>query len=291
MGYWGTREDEDMIEDRRQRGSLTVEATIVLVIFIFGYATIITIGSFIHAQMIIQHGITQAARELSAYCYLVSKTGIMEDSERIHGEAGEFKNSTDDVIDTVVKLYDAVDQGTDHIVDTVKDADIDENSLQNKNLEDAYKSVQDVADVTQEEFNQIVSAANTMISTGNEYFSDPKAIMNGLASMAKDGALSAAKSYVIAAPVSKALVKKQVDLYGKNGKDKDILESLGVVNGINGLNFVGSTLFNDGKTITVQVSYTMKVEYPWFNKFQFHFIQAASTKAWGSETGGRPWRD
>lgn len=274
-----------MMEDRRQRGSLTVEATIVLVIFIFGYATIVTIGSFIRAQMIIQHGITQAAREFSAYCYLVSKTGIMEDSGRIHGEAGEFKKSTDNVIDTVVKLYDAVDQGTDHIVSAVQAVP------QNEDLEDAFNSVQDVADVTQEEFNQMVSAANTMVDTGSEYFSDPKAIMKGLGSVAKDGALSAAKSYVIAAPISKALVKKQVDLYGKNAKGKDILESLGVVNGINGLNFTGSTLFNDGKTITVQVSYTMKVEYPWFNKFQFHFIQTASTKAWGSETGGRPWRN
>lgn len=274
-----------MMEDRKQRGSLTVEATIVLIIFVFGYATIVTIGSFIRAQMIIQHGITQAAREFSAYCYLVSKTGIMEDSGRIHGESGEFKKSTDNVIDTVVKLYDAVDQGTDHIVSTVQTIP------QNGDLESALNSIQDVSDVTQEEFNQMVSAANTMVDTGSEYFSDPKAIMKGIGSVAKDGALSAAKSYVIAAPISKVLVKKQVDLYGKNAKGKDILESLGVVNGMNGINFTGSTLFNDGKTITIQASYTMKVEYPFFNQFQFHFIQTASTKAWGSETGGRPWRD
>lgn len=176
-----------MTEDKKQRGSLTVEATIVLVIFIFGYASIVTVGSFIRAQMIIQQGITQAAKEFSAYCYLVSKTGIMEDSGRIHGEAGEFKKSTDNVIDTVVKLYDAVDQGTDHIVSTVQAVP------QNGDLEAALDSVQNVNDVTQEEFNHMVSAANTMVDTGSEYFSDPKAILKGLGSVAKDGALSAAK--------------------------------------------------------------------------------------------------
>ena len=67
---------------------------IVLVIFIFGYAAIVSVTSFIRAQMIIQYSISQAAREISAYCYLVSKTGIMEDSGRVNAEAGEFKKST-----------------------------------------------------------------------------------------------------------------------------------------------------------------------------------------------------
>lgn len=45
---------------------------------------------------------------MSSYCYLVSKTGIMDDSHRLNSEAGSFKEDTDKVIDTVVKLYDAI---------------------------------------------------------------------------------------------------------------------------------------------------------------------------------------
>lgn len=269
----------------RQRGSLTVEAAIVLVIFIFGYASIVSITSFIRAQMIIQYGITQAARELSSYCYLVSKTGIMDDSGRINQEAGEFKKSTDNVIDTVVKLYDAVDQGTEHITNAVDEIP------QNEDLESIWNSVQDAGDVTQQEFQNMVTAANTLVDTSGDYFSDPKAILKGLGALAKDEALSAAKSYVIAAPISKALVKKQIALYGTDAEGRDILEKLGVVGGMDGLSFVGSTLFNDGETITVQVSYSMKVRYPGFDQKKFHFIQTASTKAWGSSTGGRPWRE
>lgn len=269
----------------RQKGSLTVEAAIVLVIFIFGYASIVSVTGFIRAQMIIQYGITQAAKEISSYCYIVSKTGIMDDSGRLNEEAGEFKKSTDNVIDTVVKLYDAVDQGTDHITNSVQAIP------ENGDLESLMNSMQSTGDVTQQEFQNMVTAANTMIDTGGDYFSDPKAILKGLGALAKDEALSAAKSYVIAAPISKALVKKQINLYGEDSEGRDILEKLGVVDGMDGLNFVGSTLFNDGETITVQVSYTMKVRYPGFDQKEFHFVQTASTKAWGSSTGGRPWRE
>lgn len=270
---------------RKEKGSLTVEASIILVIFIFGYASIVSVTSFIRAQMIIQYSIGQAAKEISSYCYLVSKTGIMEDSGRINEEAGEFKKSTDNVIDTVAKLYDAVDQGSDHISNSVQAIP------QSEDLESALNSVQAAGDITQEEFQNMVTAANTMIDTGGDYFSDPKAILKGLGSLAKDEALSAAKSYVIAAPISKALVKKQVSLYGEDRQGRDVLEKLGVVGGLDGLNFTGSTLFNDGKTITVQVSYTMKVNYPGFDKKKFHFIQTASTKAWGSDKGERTWRN
>ena len=94
---------------KNQKGALSIEAALILSIFIVGYVAITTAADFIRAQMIIQHGITQTAKEISAYCYLVSKTGIMEDSYRLGSEADKFKSSTDTVIDTVVKLYDAVD--------------------------------------------------------------------------------------------------------------------------------------------------------------------------------------
>ena len=226
----------------RQNGSLTIEAAFILAIFIVGYVAITTAADFIRAQMIIQYSISQAAKEISSYCYLVSKTGILEDSYRLNSEADKFKSSTDTLIDTTVKLY-----------------------------------------VDQEKFNEIVSAANTVIETSDSYFENPKQILKGIGSLIKDGALSAAKSYIIAAPLSKALVKKQVALYGTNSQGKDVLEALGVVGGLKGLNFTGSCLFNDGETITIQVSYSMEIPYPGLREKKLHFIQKASTRAWGAK--------
>lgn len=262
---------------KKEKGSLTAEAAIVLVIFIFGYISIITIGSFIRAQMIIQYSITQAAKDISAYCYLVSKTGVLDDSKDLSQEAGAFKKDTDTVIDTVVKLYDAVSEGAEHITNSVTEIQ------ENKDISGKLDSLEKLGGEAQENYQNILNAANAMADTGSDYFSDPRAIMKGLGAVAKDAAFSQVKSIALAAPISKALVKRQVDLYNTNGNSKDILEKLGVVDGMDGLNFTGSTLFNDGKTITVRVTYSMKVDYPFFDMKEFHFIQTVSTEAWGSK--------
>ncbi|MBT9776422.1 hypothetical protein GPL15_07885 [Clostridium sp. MCC353] len=262
---------------KKEKGSLTVEAAIVLVIFIFGYISIITIGSFIRAQMIIQYSITQAAKDISAYCYLVSKTGLMDDSKNLAGEAGKFKKDTDTVIDTVVKLYGAVSDGADHITNSVTEIQ------ENKDITGKLESLENLGSGAAADYQNIMNAANAMADTGTDYFSDPRAILKGLGAVAKDTAFSQAKSIALAAPISKALVKRQVDLYNTAGSSGDILEKLGVVDGMEGLNFTGSTLFNDGKTITVRVTYSMKVDYPFFDLKEFHFIQTVSTEAWGSK--------
>lgn len=265
------------MENRREKGAMSIEAALILAIFLLGYTAIISAASFIRAQMIIQYSISQAAKEMSSYCYLVSKTGIMDDSHRLNGEAGSFKEDTDKVIDTVVKLYDAIDSGSSAISGQVQEI------AECTELDDFVSSATDLTNVTQDEFNKMNSAATNMMETGQAYFSNPKQILKGIASLAKDGALSAAKSYIIAAPISRAMVKKQIDLYPMDSQGRDVLERLGVVDGMKGLNFTGSSLFNDGETITVQVSYSIKIPFPGLEDKPLHFIQKASTRAWGAK--------
>lgn len=265
------------MENRREKGAVSIEAALILAIFLLGYTAIISAASFIRAQMIIQYSISQAAKEMSSYCYLVSKTGIMDDSHRLNGEAESFKEDTDKVIDTVVKLYDAIDSGSSEISGQVQEI------AECTELNDFVSSATDLTNVTQDEFNKMNSAATTMMETGQAYFSNPKQILKGIASLAKDGALSAAKSYIIAAPISRAMVKKQIDLYPMDSQGRDVLERLGVVDGMKGLNFTGSSLFNDGETITVQVSYSIKIPFPGLEDKPLHFIQKASTRAWGAK--------
>ena len=169
------------MENRREKGAVSIEAALILAIFLLGYTAIISAASFIRAQMIIQYSISQAAKEMSSYCYLVSKTGIMDDSHRLNGEAGSFKEDTDKVIDTVVKLYDAIDSGSSEISGQVQEI------AECTELNDFVSSATDLTNVTQDEFNKMNSAATTMMETGQAYFSNPKQILKGIASLAKDG--------------------------------------------------------------------------------------------------------
>lgn len=266
------------------KGSLTVEATLIITIFIFGYLSIITISDFIRAQMIIQYSITQAAKEISSYCYIISKTGLMADSQRLGQEAGKEKKKIDDVIDSVVKLYDAVENGTDHITNSIREVPIDAQWFEK------MEAWNNTGEISKEEFNHMMSAAESMMDKSENYFSNPDEILKGLGTIVKDEAFKQIKSYALAAPISKALVKKQIELYGKDQRGDDVLKHLGVVDGLDGLKFTGSTLFNDGKTIEITVTYKMKVEVPFFEKKEFYFRQTAVTEAWGYKNEKRPWR-
>lgn len=272
------------MNNEKQKGSLTVEAAIVIVMFIFGYVAIANISNFIRAQMIIQYSITQAAKEISAYCYIVSKTGLMEDSARLGEEAASAKADADEVIATMDKLFQTVENGAETITNETEKITFD------GDWEATLEGIENVENLTQEEYQKMVDAANVMMDSAEEYFGNPKQILKGLVSVAKDEGFQAIKSYAIAAPISKILVKKQIDAYTDDKDAPDILARLGVVGGMDGLNFMGSTLFNDGKTIIVSVTYTMKVELPFIEEKEFMYKQTASTEAWGSKHGERPWR-
>ena len=239
------------MDKKRQKGSLTVEAAVVIVMFIFGYVAIANLSNFIRAQMIIQYSITQAAKDISAYCYIVSKTGLMEDSARLGEEAAAAKADADEVIDTVAKLYEAVESGSENIPNSINEIPFDGDWVA------TLDGIENAGNLTQEEFNNMVTAGNQMIDKVDEYFSSPEQILKGLVSVVKDEGFQAVKSYAIAAPISKALVKNQISAYGESSNGQDILAHLGVVDGVEGLNFLGCSLFNDGKTIVVSVTYSM----------------------------------
>lgn len=274
MGFWDIREGDGLFM-KRQRGSLTIEAALVLGMFLFAYAAIISITNFIRAQMIIQYSLGQAAKEISAYCYLVSKTGLLDDSARVHSEAETFKNDTDEVIDTVVKLYEALDEGADSISSSV--TAIPECT----DLDELISSIEEAKANSVDVYTNVSTSAKTAVSTGEAYFSNPAAILKGICSVGKDEAFSDIKTYLIAAPISKALVARQIGLYGQDSQGRDVLERLGVVGGMDGISFAGSTLFNDGETICVSATYAMKLPFGILDK-EFYFNQAASTRAWGA---------
>ena len=265
------------MKNRKERGSLTVEAAIVLVIFISGYASIVSLTDFIRAQMIIQYSLNQTAKEISSYCYLPAKLGLLNDAKTISDHAKTFKEDTDTVIDSVVKLYEAVEEGSGNIKSSVQ-------SIQEaEGMDGLLSTVKDAGAMTQQDFQNVAAASKTFAEKSGDYFSEPKNILKGLSSLALGEGLNKVKSYAIAAPLSKAIVKKQLSLYGNDSQGRDVLARLGVEGGIDGLNFMGSMLFNDGETIEIRVVYDMSVNFPWFGEKKFHFSQAAVTRAWGAE--------
>lgn len=102
-----------MDEKKKSRGVLTVEATISYTIFMMVILTILFIMRIVYAYALIQHAVSQTAKELSTYTYLYQVSGAagMADQVQSGAQAGEERFNAD--AGNIVKIYDTLSDGWD----------------------------------------------------------------------------------------------------------------------------------------------------------------------------------
>jgi len=67
---------------KENKGSLTVEASLALIVFIFAFLSILYLAKFVRAQVVLQHAVNQVAKEISQYSYLANKLGLKNDKTK-----------------------------------------------------------------------------------------------------------------------------------------------------------------------------------------------------------------
>ena len=95
----------------KSRGSLTVETLLFLIPFMLAFCTIINAARFVEAQMIIHHAITQTAKEISAYSYVLTKTKITEKMQGTNKKSNKFKSDVNNTIQSVEDFVDSFGSG------------------------------------------------------------------------------------------------------------------------------------------------------------------------------------
>ncbi|SKC37825.1 TadE/TadG family type IV pilus assembly protein [Maledivibacter halophilus] len=90
---------------RNKKGSLTVEAALVLPVFICGILTIGFITKAVYAHEIIQHSIDEAANEMAAYSYIYYISGVADIDKTIEDGLEEKKGKSQEDIKKIVKSY------------------------------------------------------------------------------------------------------------------------------------------------------------------------------------------
>lgn len=254
---------------RREHGVITIEATISLSAFMFAIVTILTIVNVCIVQAKIANAINLTAKELSQYSYLYSLTGFSKSEAELHQAGVEGTASIDSILSDVNTMYNEIEK----IGETGQETPNNVDDIMNK-----WDSVVGSAET-------IEASAGSIESTIMEIAKDPKGLMFGIAKMAASETLELAKSKLIAAPLSKALVQKHL-VAEEDGSVESYLKSLGVVpdaygSYLGGLDFSESTLFPYGSNeITVNVSYDVKVIPLLPLDFTFHFNQTAKTNGW-----------
>lgn len=261
---------------KENKGSLTVEASLSLIIFIFAFLSILYLCKFAKAQVVLQHAVNQTAKEISQYSYLTNKLGLKNDKTK----GNQTIEDTDKMISEVVNLINVVNLEKKEL----EDLDLNRDDFIIDDYYDAiktYKKYDEAGNKIKDSYENIEGATDSLIGSAKDYLKDPKALLNGFVAIAKDEIADFAVSKYIAAPTSKLLIQKYLPT-GSQTVD-EYLRRLGVDNGLDGLNFDTSTIFKYGSNIDITLIYNMTLNIPLFPEKTLCFRVNASTIGWQSK--------
>jgi len=260
---------------RENKGSLTVEASLALIVFIFAFLSILYLCKFARAQIVLQHAVNQIAKEISQYSYLANKLGLKNDKTK----SEKMIKDTDKIISeasNLMSLINSEKNELENIIDENKDYEINDYYDAIK----IYKKYDDSGNKIKDSYTKIDGDINAFIGNAKEYLKDPKVLLNGFVEIAKDEIADFAVSKYIAAPLSITLIQKYLPR-GQASANEYLLK-LGVDRGIEGLNFDTSTIFKNGSDIDITLIYNMSLKLPLFPERTLCFIVNASTLGWQS---------
>ena len=77
------------MSDKREKGSITVEAALFIPLFFFAFMCIFSLISCVRAQVLIQYSVDQAAKEVAEYSYILEKTGVLDAYKGLNSRSEE----------------------------------------------------------------------------------------------------------------------------------------------------------------------------------------------------------
>lgn len=107
-GCWG-------IKMKKERGSITLEASIFLSMFLMFYVALMDLVQIGRAQMIMQYTLNETAKEISQCTYILTKAGIVDERIQTSQKSKQFKERTEEMIDSVSTLVNTIGNGGDVI--------------------------------------------------------------------------------------------------------------------------------------------------------------------------------
>ena len=233
------------MSDRKEKGSITVEAALFIPMFLFAFMCIFSLISCVRAQVLIQYSVDQAAKEVAEYSYILEKTGILDAYKGLNSRSEAFEKQMNDIRSNLEVIEDTA-----------------------KSISNGQGTVQNVVDAGK--------AGKATYDQLKEYKNNPKAFINGVLDYVKNGAWNKLAGYMTGV-VAKSCVRQQLSV-ASGGQDVDeYLEKLGVSN----MKFSKSSWCSGGTNdIRIVVYYDIKTDFPFFDLGTRHYRVCASTRVW-----------
>lgn len=267
---------------KRSDGSLTVEASIVLPLFI---CVILTIGFFIkivHTHEIIQYAINETANDMASSSYLYYSTGLYELETTFYEELNNRKVKVQEQKDKIKEIPQAFEENTQTFGDDIKKLS---NSIENGNGQEIVNSVSGIIETTNKSKDEVSQIYELIVLIKED------GLKENLKNLLAEGEIEV-YHYLktqIGNVIAKEQIKKHLSSYGEENLEER-MKKLHIVtdrtkdnNGLSrlyGLDFSRSNYLYGNDEIDIVVTYKIDLPLPFDFIGEIPMIQRASARAW-----------
>ena len=258
-----------------ESGMMVVEAVISFTAFIMVCLVITFLINIFMLHNRVQFALNSAAHEIAAYSYVYDALGLRDAEGTLASDGEEYTQPIDDttaqVMDTLNQLQGAFDEFKS-TGETVSDIELSA---------DYYNNVKSKLDSLSGSVSDTVDSGKQSISDVKNLFSDGNSLIVGIIYMAESKVADSVKR-LIGQGAAWAMTKKYLDEPSR-GADA-YLRAYGVVDGYDGLDFSGSSLFcdEDMRMIDLVVEYDVDLSFANFVLpfTTVHIVQRVSVGGW-----------
>lgn len=256
----------------KNKGSITVEASIILPIFISAVLTIAFLIKLVYIHEVIQHAINETAGQMASYSYFYHISGVqgIQDAARngLKSKSQLFQEHAGTIIDTYEYLHSAPSLIKGDIAKAGE-------ALEKGDLDKARNAVSDSNEILEETKGNLKSTADVL----KEASKNPVQELKSLACIFAEGAFEDVKTEVCI-PVVSFYIKKYLKADNNRSVDENI-KSFNIINGFEGLDFSESSFFEDeNDNIDIIVKYKVEIPVPFKAFPSLSMVQRATVKAW-----------
>ncbi len=263
---------------RYEKGSISIEASIALVAFIFFMISIISLINICRVQTKVGNALHLAALDISHYSYLYEVTGLYDMDVSIQ-EAGEGASAT---LTEKAKKADSMIANTETLL-TILESDKDTaQKIVNSEIDptEGIEKIQDSLGEAQLTIQEMEANFDQVAEEARGIAENPILFVKTLAQCGIGEGFDQLKNYM-AGVLAKSLMQDHIEAEGTISDADAYLESLGIVDGLDGMHFGASQIYSgeDHADINLVVMYEVKI-FPLMTDATMPFAQSASTRAW-----------
>lgn len=265
-----------------QQGMIIVEASISFLLFLLVVSAIIYLINIFIVHNRVQFAINSAAHELASYSYVYQALGVRYAEQKVQEDGNKYTKPIDETTNQVIEFYNKAQKfmaNADDLSESLQEIGYDENSL---------AELIDKAGTTWDSGEDAIESGTAMVTDMKKLFSSPKSLLVGMIYMGASRGAYDLKS-VAATAAAGALAEKYI---GNGTKDADAwLKAYGVKEGMDGLDFSGSSMFCDKekKLIDIVVQYDVDLSFLGIilPEHTIHIVQRVTVPAWLDGDGVR----